>query len=203
MKPNDITIKHLEAVLDLPAEQWHGKCTLLAKAAAQLIGTSCHEIYGHYIGPIDDGSFWAGRKSHGFVQHGWVLLDDGRVLDPTRWSFENCEPYIYIGSVGDRDYDEGGNQWREMAIKPCPLEPGRPLGFKLSAHEESAIREFVDVPKIGSNQLFWLANYSYDGLGPHLGTIYGILMENNMSAYIPWDNKMRAIREGFIEDKSE
>jgi len=203
MKPQNITIKHLEAVLDLPAEYWHGKCTLVANAAAQLIGPTCHAVYGHYVGFIEESSFWAGRAATGFVQHGWVLLEDGRVFDPTRWSFEDCEPYIYIGSVDDPDYDEGGNQWREMMAKPCPEDPGRPLPFKLSAHEEAAIREFVDSPKIGFNQIFWLANYSYEGLGPHLGTIYGILQENNLLGFIPFDNQKRAIREGFLKPSEE
>lgn len=30
-------------------------------------------------------------------RHSWVLLDDGRVLDPTRWCFEGYPARVYVG----------------------------------------------------------------------------------------------------------
>lgn len=44
------------------------------------------------------------RSKAGFCRHGWVELEDGCVLDPTRWVFEHVEPYIYVGDPSDFEF---------------------------------------------------------------------------------------------------
>lgn len=51
------------------------------------------------------------QRELSFIPHGWVLMPDGRIFDPTRWTFEAKSPYLYVGP--DRDeYDKGSNQLR-------------------------------------------------------------------------------------------
>lgn len=196
MKPENLTIKRLEKESRLPAEQWHGKCTALAAVACRLVGG--HEIYGDYLGPVHKDGFWGERRmlpNH----HGWVLLEDGRILDPTRWSFENVEPYIYL-DFNDKEYDEGGNVKRGMFRQPCPKPKGPLANLTPSLCAETLFEHLTQTPfeKMSREQAFWVANLGYDELGFAVAGIYQTLIDNDMDAAIPLDNKERAEREGRI-----
>ena len=193
--PQNISIEDLEEETGLSVDEWHGKCTLISNAAARLIGDGCHAVYGHYIGDVDPFGFWGERAGNGFIQHGWVLLDNGLVLDPTRWSFEGVEPYIFLGS--SEDYDEGGNVWRQKMAKACPQDPGKELPFEMSEEEKIFVRIFVDTPQVGMNHLFWMANLPYDEIGDRVGELYSFLDSHDLRGLVPFDNFERARREGF------
>jgi hypothetical protein len=93
-----------EAVIALgsPPETWVGNCYAIAYQLVEAGLVEGRAVYGHYLGPIAKDSFFSEKGlAVGFVPHGWVLMGDGRVLDPTRWVFENVEPYIYVGEVGE------------------------------------------------------------------------------------------------------
>ncbi len=198
MKPEDLTIEDIENKLDLPTEHWHGKCTLIAHYAHWFIGG--HEIYGKYQGPIDEDGYWENRRALP-NNHGWVLLDDGRILDPTRWSFENVEPYIYIGK-NDDDYDEGGNNMRAAFRQPCPsARDGRPANMKEVVASAPLFERLTNAPfnEMTIEQALWVANTPYDELDFAVASIYETLIANKMGAFIPIDNIKRAIREGRIE----
>ena len=106
-KPEDLTIEICEKGIKEPAHKWHKRCHEIAHRivdAGLVEGSVC---YGHYLGPIDPDGRWSNREGLAFQRHGWILLPDGRILDPTRFSFENKDPYLYIGENAD-EYDEGG-----------------------------------------------------------------------------------------------
>ena len=202
MKPEDLTVEDLEIETHIPSYKWHGKCTLIAHSAHGFVGG--HEVYGKYEGRVDEDGYWGDRRALP-NNHGWVLLDDGRVLDPTRWSFENVEPYIYIGS--DEDYDEGGNRMRSVFQRPCPsAEDGQPLANLKEVFASAPLFErLTKTPfeKITRDQACWVANLSYDELDLAVASIYETLIANKMKVYIPIDNIKRAIREGRIKEDGE
>jgi hypothetical protein len=197
MKPEEITIESLEEASGIPVDKWHGKCALLAHCAAELLHEECHELYGHYKGEIDETGYWTNRI---ITRHGWVLLEDGRVLDPTRWSFENVEPYIYL-EYNDEDYDEGGDKLREDLEKPCPPPDGKLANMKECLASAPLFERLTKTQfdKLTVNQVGWVANLSYHSLDFAVGHIYKTLIENNFGAIIPLDNKQRAIREGRLK----
>lgn len=194
IKPEDLTIRDLEIATGLPASQWHGKCTLLSHAAQALVGGVA--VYGDYCGFISKDGFWGDRS--GFPNHhGWVLLDDKLVLDPTRWSFENKEPYIYIGDGAEKDeadYDEGSNRMRSMLTpSECPLPSGK---LAVLEFEDKMERDFwkkmtrTRTDKITIEQAMWVANLPYN---PALADLaYGVLARSGFKAFIPFDNYSRA-----------
>jgi len=206
MKAEELTIEMLEAELELPADQWHGKCHQIAWAADKLLGEeSVTAPYGHYLGPVDPDGYWGDRK--GLIAHGWVLLKDGRVLDPTRFSFENKDPYIFI-SDDSSDYDEGGNQLRAALHRPCPSPHGGKLAVlkNLESYEEMALETVLDTPikMVTQEQLFWVANVAYEFLGVFVNPVYSALGKNKMKVLVPCDNWGRAVRErGLKEDYDE
>ena len=197
MKPEDLTIEDLEMALSSPADQWHGKCTAVSYAAQKLIGG--HNIYGDYLGYVDANGYWGHRRQYP-NHHGWVLLDDGRVIDPTRWSFENVEPYIYIGH-NETDYDEGSNKMREQLRGECPGPNGKKANLKFDTGADALFEHLTETPadEITVSQAMWVANESYDQLGFAVYGIYKTLIDSDMGAFIPIDNVNRAKREGRLD----
>lgn len=124
----EVTLAETAAWAGKSPDLWPGKCTEIADAllrgahaAGRLEGA--RTVFGHYRGFNHPLGFF-GRLAHlSFVQHGWVELADGTVLDPTRWVFENVTPYIYQGPAAD--YDEGGNVDRAEQQRPCPPRTAR------------------------------------------------------------------------------
>lgn len=213
MRPEDLTIEALERKIGAPPEKWEGQCFALACAAAELIGPKALAVYGHYLGPVHPEGFWGQHHGAAFVQHGWVLLSDGRILDPTRWSFEKLRPYIFISAeANDSDYDEGGNRWRSAMQKPPPSfqADDRMVDFESITSEDDALFQRIAMligrPEVvlcrhlvlNMAQVFWLANVPYEKLQPFAAPIYSAIMEALPLAgegFIPFDNRERAKRE--------
>ena len=100
-RPEELTIAHVEKTLKWKPRIWIGSCYGVASGIVDKKLVRGKAIYGHYRGPISKDSYWKDRRKLGFVHHGWIELPDGRILDPTRWVFENRKPYIYLGEIED------------------------------------------------------------------------------------------------------
>lgn len=101
MKPLP-TLEECERALGEKAKAWVARCYEISYriVAAGLVDGEA--VYGHWTGDLAPGSYFA-RLKRGipFVPHGWIQLKDGRVLDPTRWVFEDVAPYLYVGEPPD------------------------------------------------------------------------------------------------------
>jgi len=95
------TLEACERALNEPASAWLARCYEISCKIVEAKLVDGDAVYGHWVGNVAPGSHFAGRTSTGFVRHGWILLKDGRVLDPTRWVFEDVEPYLYVGEPPD------------------------------------------------------------------------------------------------------
>jgi hypothetical protein len=189
-----ITLKQLEAAFGSPAPSWAGRCYAVACAAADLIEDAA-PIYGHWVGPVSSKSIFAGRSL--FVQHGWVLLPDGRVLDPTRWEFEGRAPYIYVGP--DDHYDEGGNKFRQAMMGPPPSFDSGSKVFDVTADVlpsdawsfvEKLLRlEDSPLGQVTYEQVHWLANLDPRQMDGHARAILKMLEHFDMLAHMPIDNQ--------------
>lgn len=89
--------------IDLPLDKWPGNCAGVAALILFHGLVDGKDEYGFYLGPTEDGTMFAGKT---MIRHGWIKLPDGRIYDPTRWVFEDVDPYIYVGHNTD-DYDRG------------------------------------------------------------------------------------------------
>ncbi len=193
-------IERIEERFGIPAEEWHGRCF---EIASRLVDTGLVEgmaIYGHYTGPIDSTSYWSSRHALDFVPHGWVLAPSGVIIDPTRFSFENTTPYLYVGKPGDDGYDhydEGGNLLRETLYKAPPLfDSKREKDMNLSGparlHALALLKRKHG--KFDFGGAFWLANVPYKMLHPWNREIYAAIKEAYIGL-VPIDNDQRAERE--------
>lgn len=98
--PGKLSIRDIEKVAG-PVKNWPGNCYAIACAIAKAGLVDGEAVYGHWIGTVHPKSMFYSRSRAGFCRHGWVQLSDGRVLDATRWVFENVAPYIYVGDPED------------------------------------------------------------------------------------------------------
>jgi|SRR5882757_11575299 len=202
-KPNAKSI--LKALIKTvgPTEQWKGNCFALATQVVRRGIVEGDAVYGMWHGPIAEGSFFEER--HGslpFTQHGWVNLHDGRICDPTRWVFENVEPYIYVGP--NDHYDEGANRLRQHQPPP-QFDPSERtvtiaqhiLSGSAWTHIESLLgmdqhlSEDVDYEPgtVTIEQIFWVANRAPDVLFPHTVAIYEAIDKLGYGAAVPYDNR--------------
>jgi len=204
-----LTLGVVEAALGEPAAAWKGRCYEIASriVKAQLVvGTA---VYGHWLGPVHKKSMFYKGSTLAFVQHGWIVLGDKRVLDPTRWAFEVKKPYLFLGSPGQL-YDEGGNRLRKALSGAVPaFDPGERT-FELTpailpGPAWTWVEEHLDLDYtrddgaapgvLGLAQVMHLANMPLDELGEHAAAIYTALGKLKLTGLIPIDN-YRRVQEG-------
>lgn len=213
------TVAAVEAVLKTPAEDWQGRCHEVACGMLEAKLVCGVERYGHYYGPVREGYYRAGLP---FYRHGWIEAAPGIVIDPTRWVFAACKPYIYVGP--DDDYDPGGNRLRDGARGPYPWH--KPLGDSITVFDAAAYEahEAGEVTKLGLpeeamirvtgltnghgesfsfSQLFWLANLPPDWYGPHARAVYEALERAGQKALIPFDNWRMVMGRPMAENRDD
>jgi hypothetical protein len=100
--------------IGLPLADWPGNCHAVAERVLRRIPTQgMRLVRGHFHGWTSPASVY-GR---GPQQHSWLRLQDGRVLDPTRWAFDQPgKPYLYVGE--NDAYDEAG-LWLAARSRPA------------------------------------------------------------------------------------
>lgn len=190
-----------------PTERWKGQCFALASQAVNHKLVPGTAVYGMWHGPIAKGSYFEERGSQiPFVNHGWVVLPDGQVCDPTRWVFENVEPYVYIGASDH--YDEGANRLREH-VRPPSFDAEEqtvqieqhvlakdPWNFleKLLRLDQLFSDEDYEAGTVTIPQLFWVGNRPPQELGEHAPAIYAAIKKLGYGAAIPFDNQLMVKR---------
>jgi hypothetical protein len=198
--PDKITIKAVERAIGLKAGSWNGKCFEIASGIVAKGLVEGRAVYGHWRGPVHPRSKFAVASTAGFVRHGWVLLPDGRVLDPTRWAFEHVAPYLYLGDADH--YDEGGNKLRAAMRGPVPVyDPDDKIFHISQAVMDSATWTFVEKTlrldcfypeqepgEMTLGQLQYLAHLTPDELGAFGFSVYSALGKLDLLALVPCDN---------------
>ena len=196
--PEALTVAKVERVLGMPYEMWVGNCYGIACALVKHKLTDGEAVYGEYIGPIDPEGAWCrdgGRTV--FVNHGWVRLPDGRVLDPTMWAFLGRKPFIWLGA-DELHHDEGANRRKAAFLRPPPgySPEDRQVALDLTgealAHVEALL--LADAPPFSINQVVWLANLPLSMLGEHVDAVFLAICKSDNAPLIPWDNRKKWIR---------
>jgi hypothetical protein len=200
---NTPTIAEIEEAIRTPTRSWKGSCFAIADALVEsdLLGVECAAVYGHWLGGSHPEGHFADRAAMPFIQHGWVMTEDGYVVDPTRWVFENEPPYLFTAKPDGNEnwpYDEGGNKFRMSMLSPPPEFDG---AAKLVEVDFGTAAGMVRSLLVSDNnvftegQLFWLANLSPNILGNQAQHVYAGLDKLGMIGCVPIDNQTRVKRE--------
>lgn len=193
-----ITVAEVERLAGLAASEWGGRCSEIADAMHAAVGG--RNARGHWRGPIASGSHFASRRGVGFVQHSWVTLPDGRIVDPTRWVFEGVEPYIYEGP--NDYYDRGGNVYRmeQNGEPPTPSADDRPVMLVMDRAIAEVVADALGDPlaalgALSFAQARWLAHLDPASLDLAARPVFAALIDAGYGALIPIDNK-REVMDG-------
>lgn len=222
MEPEQITVEIAVKALDWPIEKWEGNCFAVASQFVKQGLVEGEAVYGAWYGDINTKGYWRHRAGGPFVRHGWVLLPDGRILDPTRWSFEGVEPYIWIGPGDSPEYDRGNNRLQEMVLNRTPWPhfddgTGEHLFELLPEIVDdlegggARLRDPLDPDQMGRDpldcshyrltltreQVFWIANFPLTRFSTrhHAFEVYTQIEEHGLAAYIPIDNRNAVMGE--------
>lgn len=173
-----------------PSTQWPDNCHEVARAvkAAGLIEGESR--YGLYHGPIAPTSEFGGRR---FSRHGWIELEDGGIFDPTRWVFEDVNPYLFLCS-GDapevEEYDVGASRIIGSTNSDPPEFSGESFPKKhpqFPTEVEDFLQSTFQTTEPCRMQLFWLVNQSPESLGELAEPIYQAFVDVGLKALIPMD----------------
>ncbi|CAE7860163.1 unnamed protein product [Symbiodinium microadriaticum] len=146
--------------------RWPGNCHAIACMMLKSGIVRGRATYGHYHGFISELSEPFGSRAGGFTHHGWITRKK-TIVDPTRWVFEACDPYIYVGPKDDEDYDMGGNRVRHMIMKPPPDFDKKYNSWTVPRHLLPFTQMMLNFESdvICAPQVMWLANLPLDMLG--------------------------------------
>lgn len=187
-------IEEVAKIIDVPIEKWGGRCHEIARLMLDKKLVVGKLRYGHWLGLVSEKSMF-GKYPNGLVRHGWIELDDGNIVDPTRFEFEQKEPYIYVGK--NDYYDAGGNIWRMKMMVPAPEFSEEEKHVILSVNSDATMNLLEEMLKVNGSlgkiiitvkQAFWLANLPLQAFEGLAKPIYEALIEAKLGAFIPYDN---------------
>lgn len=126
--------------IDIPLDRWPGNCHGIAEAILRHLPIEGMRLCrGHYDGYVSRKSVY---HQGGMQQHSWLRLQDGRILDPTRWAIDRPEaPYLYIGE--NDHYDEAG-QVAKARTRPMTLMS---IGVDMSAPDRFIAEKLTQAPE--------------------------------------------------------
>lgn len=222
--------REIDIPVRLWAGNCHGISDAIVKAGAlRNLGGPSQEfvvVRGHWTGPCAEGSYFAMRSGGPFVQHSWIeapgllvmppmrqpsrvdpneILSDrpalvNPIIDPTRFSFDGKDPYIYVGP--NDYYDAGGNAWR-MANLPTLL-PYDSTKEQIKLDVSHAVHGWVQLQteQHGNEYpyatytyalVMWLANLPLPMLGEMARPIFRAIVKAGHAAAIPLDNRLMVL----------
>ena len=184
----------LAGKIGVPLHDWPGNCYAIATRIVEAGIVEGRAVYGHYLGPVAKGSIFSGR---GLIRHGWIVTKTGRIIDPTRWVFDNSTPYILDTGAQDPAYDEGGNGLMRAMQRPVPDHDAMGKKIELPVEAQGLITTLLGRSAPQSHlcwaEAHWLATLSLGVLGEHARELYATLVAAGLQALIPWDNRIKVL----------
>ena len=196
-RQNNLDAQTVARRIGVALDVWPGNCGGICERMLEKKLVEGRFAYGHYRGCISARSIFKDRRGLGFTHHGWILLADGTVCDPTRWVFTKSQPTIHFGPAAEDGkviYDEDGQILAALTAEA--KRPEKPEGQRvrldgvkglLRAH----ICDLLGVARIGQsirmNQLFWLCNLPPSWFGDYALEFYGWVKKRGFLAFVPID----------------
>jgi hypothetical protein len=183
-------IETIQDAINTPFERWKGNCYHISCQIVKSGIIKGKAVFGKYYGQVDDQSMFAGGI---FINHGWIETPEGKIIDPTRWVFENKEPYIFETDKNNKDYDRGSNFMKSIFNNAIPAFDE---STKIITIEDESIDllfsailgEHKQHKKITVDQAVFIGSQSLDFYGENAKTIFTWFKENNLAFFIPIDN---------------
>lgn len=190
---NNMTAQEVADKIGQPLSVWPGNCYAVACSLIKADLVKGRAAYGHFIGRISPNSMFFGKP---IVNHGWVITDDGQLIDPTRWVFEGVEPYIYCAPLEfAAEYDEGGNIYRLENGRDTPPHNEEEKQVNIPSGDVALFNSLLGRSELqttlGMSEVCWLGNLSLVTLQDSAKPLYEALIAMGMKAMIPLDNRTK------------
>lgn len=193
-----LTPQQVADELGFPVHEWPGNCYAVAFQMIEKGLVSGRAAYGHYLGEVKEETLFDGKP---IVRHGWIVTDQGQIIDPTRWVFEGCEPYIHCAIDGSKDYDEGGNTFLLKTMRPAPEhDPESPQLKDIKSKDDQIMISLLLTRSTLQTQLtlpeaHWLATLPLPILEDRAQPLYALICELDWKAFIPYDNYHKVLTD--------
>lgn len=198
--------------IDVPVENWKGRCHEICTAIIDVKLIDGRAQYGLYLGPIHPDGYFGDRK---ICRHGWIMHENDSIVDPTRWVFENTDPYVFYCppfAPAYAEYDLAGARF-EHGDDPIPPDDMDAQQFDFSGISQE-LTEFLHVifdfgnmvpsrltvaaqldwlPKLTMARMYWLAHRPVADLGQFAKPIYERIIELGHAALLPIDNRIEVL----------
>jgi hypothetical protein len=139
----------IAAEINIPLEDWPGNCHGIAEAILRRLPIAgMRLVRGHYDGWVSKDSVYRGS----IQQHSWLELEDGRILDPTRWAMSNPKkPSIYLGE--NDHYDEASIGMKAKS-RPAIAMSMFMQGHAATGPQAAVLQKLQDLPTWRVEELF-------------------------------------------------
>ena len=186
-----------EAIGD--ARTWKARCheisCALKDAFPEHFGKAVTR-YGAYDGRVAVTSMFYGRP---FIRHGWLEMPDGTIIDPTRWVFEDCKPYIYHGP-NDEEYDNESQEFATMLYQqrevPSPDESSADIKIKFTEDVAKHVASLLQIPEVNLlnvAQVHYLGVTPVNLLQPYAKEIVLAMIDAGQGAWVPMGTRNLAL----------
>ena len=194
--PNELG--DIAKAVNLHVVDWIGNCSGVVRRFLRVYPIEgAIEARGLWTKPYD----W-GEGERPFTQHSWIILSDGRVVDPTRWVFEGAAPYIYVGESDHYDY--GANMLHAQMGQYKPTPPNTEGGVTVNDEDAEMLRSYGVVcagNRLHNDDIFWLSRKAPVASNWALYEFFGRV---GRKAVIPIDNwRLLMERESLEADEPE
>lgn len=98
-----LTKKQIVLATGYQVADWPGACGVICNRIIEHELVEGQVFKGKWCGAVnykpEIAELWLDEEflSQEQPRHCWILLENGKILDPTRWVFEGTKPYIYCG----------------------------------------------------------------------------------------------------------
>ncbi len=190
LKTDTLSLDEIGKKIDFPVNEWPLNCYYVSTLLVKHGIFSGKAVFGKYLGEISQKSPFSDSP---IPNHGWIVTDDNKIVDPTRWVFEHVKPYLYIGEVKDKNYDRGANSLRTTLRPNTPSFDATQNTLEI---DDNDIHEMmlkllegnVVNRKITVTQACFVASLSLDELDDDALPLFKWLTKNNKEMFIPVDN---------------
>lgn len=195
-KYKSMTMSEIAEVINSPLDHWAGNCYGIASRMVEHGLVKGKVVYGKFLGDSSKGLF----KDTVIPNHAWVVTPDNKIVDPTRWVFDDVAPFMFETDVKDNHYDRGSNMLKEAFRTPPPEYNEDEKTFDVNDTRIDFIMALYlanqkVVRKISVSQVVWLSSLSLMTLGSNAHDIFSWIENNGMRAFIPIDNYREIIGE--------
>ena len=187
---NVFDVNEISKSINKPFESWKGNCYYISCLIVKSGLVEGKAVFGKYYGYIDNGSMFAGSI---FTNHGWIETPEGQIIDPTRWVFENKEPYIFETNKNNKDYDRGSNIMKEIFVSSVPEFNSSGRVIEINNNEiEGILASFLGDKKednvVCVGQAMFVGSQSLKLLGDNAKPLFTWFKDNSLEVFIPLDN---------------